>query len=90
MGASGLTCLLGLSDSTWPFPHVFAQELLTLLSLIREEQQRLKSGRSRLGPTTGLRVSYQSWGYVLSPASSFAEHLPAPPAPPGMVLTGSP
>lgn len=25
-------------------PRVFAQELLTLLSIIREEQQRLKSG----------------------------------------------
>lgn len=53
MGVNGFTCLLGLLDSLWLFPHAFSQRLLTLLSLIREEQLRLKSGRSNLGPTAG-------------------------------------
>lgn len=50
-GASGLTCLLGLLDSMWPFPREFLQELPTLLSVVRGEQPRLKGGRSSLGPT---------------------------------------
>lgn len=42
--------LLLRSVSMWLFPRVFFQELLTMLSLIREEQQRLKGRRSSLGP----------------------------------------
>lgn len=54
------------------------------------EAEEWKVPPGSLGLATGLRVSYQSRGVGSLPSFSSAEHLPAPRAPLGMVLTGSP